>query len=267
LNDLCVQQHGDGQPRALPSFRLCGSCYDRLRRDMQALPRLHASLDAVLAAGSSPRYGSRVTGSSSAPLPINPTVADLRDQIRHDLAWWTRFVAERRGITTRPASRVDRMAAWLGRHVDWIAAHATAAVECPPVVWELAGRARRLLDPNRRLPTGERCRNIIDSGERCTGTITMVQKPDETWIARCSVCGPQEAAPYLRDKIAGRWVTIERVRAYALRVHRLDVTAATIRSWAHRGRIRTTEANGAVWYDLASVETYLKTRRAERMAG
>jgi len=267
-NALCVQTHRDGgQRRALPSQRLCGSCYDRLRHDLEALPRLHADLGGALAAGATPRYGQRVTGGGATPLPINPAVADHRDQIHHDLAWWVCNVADRRGLRTLPTDGVPEICAWLLTHINWIAADQDAARDFPPVVRELAGRARALLDPNRRLPTGERCRMKPDGGDRCSGVITMVQTPEETWTARCSVCGPQEAAPYLRDKIAGRWVTIERVRAYARRAHGVDVAAATIRSWAHRGHIRTTDSHGAVWYDLASVETYLTMRRAEKMAG
>lgn len=262
MNDLCMQdRHGDDRPQALPSLRLCRACYNQLKRDLNALPRLYRELDTVLAAGSSPKYGQRVSGSSTKPLPINPAVADLRDQIKHDLVWWVKYVAERRGITALPDDRVSEISAWLLRHVDWIAAHPDAAVQCPPVVRELAGRARDLLDPNRRLPTGERCRATNNDGERCTGVITMVQKPDETWTARCSVCGPQEAAPYLRDKITGRWVTRERVAAYALRRHGVRIGLDTVRQWAARGHIASTTHGGATWYDLGTVEDYLRRRQ------
>lgn len=259
-SDVCVQPH-DTDRQALPSLRLCRPCHDRLRRDLADLGRLYVELERVLPAGSTPQYGQRVSGSSSRPLPVNPAVADLRDQIRHDLAWWVRYVAERRGITALPDDRIDDIAAWLGRHVDWIAAHETAAAQCPPVIRELTGRARNLLDPNRRLPTGERCRMVTDSGKRCTGTITMVQKPGEIWTAHCSECGPQEAAPYLRDKVAGRWVTRERVAAYALRRHGVRIGLDTVRQWAARGHIASTTHGGATWYDLGTVEDYLRRRQ------
>lgn len=262
MSDLCLTPH-DPTRRALPSIRLCGTCRNGLERDLHALPKLYEDLAQALATTSA--SGQRVTGTSSEPLPINPAVADHRDQIRHDLTWWTLYIADQRGLTL-PAKTVAKMADWLGLHVDWIAAHADAAEQCPPVFRALTGRARALLDPNRRLATGERCRNTPDDAERCTGTITMVQRPDETWEARCGVCGSQEAAPYLHDRLAGRLVTIDRAKAYALRAHGRTVTDATIRSWARRGHIRTTETDGAVWYDLGSIETYLTTRR-ERAAG
>lgn len=206
MNDLCVQPH-DTDRRALPSLRLCAACHDRLRRDLQALPRLHAGLDAALAAGHSPRYGHRVSGSSSAPLPINIAVADLRDQIRHDLAWWTRFVAERRGITALPAPEVAGMAAWLLTHADWIAAHEEAAVDCPPVVRELARRARGLLDPSgaKRIEIGP----CPETG--CGGTLYATVRRDDDprpSVIYCPTCGLEKGAAewrrfgreYLRER-------------------------------------------------------------------
>ncbi len=265
MSDLCVQDHGDEQPRALPSLRLCPGCRSKLRSDLEALPGLYADLETALARGSSPRYGSRVSGSSAEPLPINAAAADHRDQIRHDLVWWVKFVAEERGLAGLPDDRVSEIAAWLGTHVDWIAAHPVAAVECPPVMRGLAARARGLLDPKRRLQTGERCRMTPDGAERCPGVISMVQGSDETWDARCSVCGPQEAAPYMRDRLTGRWVTRERVVAYALRRHGVRIRLDTVRQWAARGHITATSEHGAVWYELGTVEAYLARRHM--MAG
>lgn len=262
MTDICVQPHKQDHT-ALPALRLCTGCYYGLRGAIKALPRLHAQLGTALATGSSPSTGGRVTGSSSEPLPINPAVANHRDQIKHDLTWWTIHVADERGFRL-PADDLREITAWLLRQVDWIAASLPAAEECPPVMMGLAGKARALIDPNRKLKTGERCRLDDDHGDRCGGTVAMVQKPDETWIAHCSECGPQEAAPYLRDTVAGRWVTLERVRAYALRAHGLHVERATIRSWAARGRVQTRNAGTATWYDLGSVHRYLAERERVR---
>jgi len=84
--------------------------------------------------------------------------------------------------------------------------------------------------------------------------------------ARCDTCGPQEAAPYMRARIAGRWVTAERVMAYAASCgHR--VGAAAVRQWAHRGHIVQEEAAGRVWYELGSVEKYLSGRKQREKVG
>ncbi|MCP2339189.1 hypothetical protein [Actinomadura rupiterrae] len=262
-NDLCVTDHGDDERRALPALRLCARCYYDLRFDLDALPRLYDALAEALAVTGG--AGQRVTGSSGHPLPINPAVAGHRDQIRHDLIWWALHVADARGLTL-PESTVRAVAELLAHQVDWIAATLPAAAESPPVFAELVRRARSLLDPVRRLATGERCRSADEDGQRCTGTVSMVLTRAEAWEARCSRCGPQEAAPYLRDTIAGRMVTAERVQTYALRSYGQQVTASTIRSWAHRGHIRSEERGGSVWYDLGSVSRYLAARQG-RMAG
>lgn len=264
MSVLCVLVHDD-DAEALPTLRLCRKHRDGLRRNIERLATMHGDLETVLAHGNSPQYGGRVTGTSSEPLPINAGVADLRDQIRHDLVWWVLFIADQRGLSGLPDDRVSEIAAWLLTHVDWIAGHKVASVECPPVMAGLAGRGRAMLDPNRKLGTGERCRTTDDDGARCDGTIAMVQKPDETWIANCTVCGTQSAAPYLHDKLAGRWVTIERVQAYALRTHGISAEKATIRSWALRGRVQSQSDGDRTWYDLGSVHRYLTER--EKIAG
>lgn len=169
MSDLCVTLH-DGDRRALPGLRLCGSCRDGLERDLHALPRLHAQLGDALATGGTASGSGRVTGSSSAPLPINPAVADWRDQIRHDLVWWCLFVADARGLA-QPENRVGEIAAWLGRHVEWIAGHDAAAQECPSVMRALVGRARALLNPSgaKRITIGA-CHDSTEDGP-CRGTI------------------------------------------------------------------------------------------------
>jgi len=197
LSDLCVLDHGDEDARALPSLRLCPGHRSQLRRDIEALGSLHGDLESVLAHGSSPRYGNRVSGSSAEPLPINPAVADHRDQIRHDLVWWVRYVAEERGLAGLPDSRVSEIAAWLGTHVDWIAAHPVAAVECPPVMRGLVGRARALVAPSgaRRIAIGP-CRDTWN-GEACTGRLwATVRREDDPQpsVIYCDGCGTERGA-------------------------------------------------------------------------
>lgn len=255
--DLCVADHDDDR-RALPSLRLCAGHRDGLEKDLRALPRLHHDLAAILPTGGTGAGSGRVSGSSAEPLPINPGVAELRSQIKHDLVWWVLDVARARGLVDLPEDTVAGCAQWLGRHVDWIAAQPDTAATAPDVFRDLAGRAHAMLDPNRRLKTGERCRVVPEGGERCPGLISMVQASDETWTARCSVCGRQEAAAYLHDKVAGRWVTIERLEAYALRRHGVRVPRATVRSWALRGNIGHRAEGDRVWYELGSVEQRLR---------
>lgn len=207
MSDICVTPHlADLQ--ALPGLRLCTGCHAHLAGDLRALPRLWHDLGNNLATVSSP--GQRVTTTSNHPLPINPAIVDHRDQIRHDLAFWAVFVADARGIST-PANTVTDIATWLGRHVNWIAAQRAAAEECPPVIRELAARARTLLTPSgsRRIKVGP-CQ-IIEAGEPCAGTLyaTVRQEDDPRPSAiYCDVCGfekpPSEwmrfGREYLRER-------------------------------------------------------------------
>jgi hypothetical protein len=123
-----------------------------------------------------------VSGSSSEPLPINTAVADHRDQIRRDLVWWVRFVAEERGLLGLPGDRVGEIAAWLGKHVEWLAAHPVAAAECPPVMRGLVGRARALVAPSgaRRIAIGP-CRGSREGedAQECSGTLWATVRAED----------------------------------------------------------------------------------------
>jgi hypothetical protein len=269
VNDLCVLQHRqdpDRPRRAVDGLWLCQPCRDQLAALLAQLPGLYADLEDALASGGA-STGPAVSGTASEPLPINTAAADHRHQIQHDLVWWAIYVADERGIS-RPLNGEPRSTTvWLTVHLDWLAGNRPAAEELLPVLRQLAGRAWAIIDPDRRLPTGERCRVVDDEGERCNGVVTMIQGADEAWTARCSDCGPQQAVDYLRDGVAGRWVTIERVEAYLLRVHKVRVARATIRSWAARELVQTKTEDDRTWYELATVHKYVTERPKRERIG
>ncbi|GGV34105.1 hypothetical protein GCM10010182_67450 [Actinomadura cremea] len=209
MTDICVQPH-EQEHTALPALRLCTGCYYGLRGHIKALPRLHADLGGALATGGTPGTGARVSGSSSEPLPINTAVADLRDQIRHDLVWWTIFVADERGFKV-PANRVPVIGQWLIRQVDWIAASLPAAEECPPVMKALAGRARAILHPDgaRRIRIGP-CREMLEEGP-CSGTLYATcraeddPRPSRIYCGTCEVeYGPESWRRFGREYLRGQ---------------------------------------------------------------
>ena len=261
--DVCHAPHGH-DARAMDGLYLCEGCVNGIRRNLTRLPHLYEQLAEMHTAPTGDGSG-RVSGTPETRLPINPAVADWRHQIVHDLVWWCVYVADERGISTPADPYPDVTAAWLLTHVEWIAARREDAETLPPLLRSLTGRAGALLDPVRRYPTGERCRTEND-GERCPGAITTSTDHEGLLTARCDRCGPQDVAPYLRDNVRGRWVTVERVLDYATgRGHR--VGAATVRQWAHRGHIVQEEAEGRVWYSLASVEEYLSGRKQREKVG
>lgn len=256
------RHHPDRPRRAMDGLYLCCGCRAQLGDLLNDLPGLYAQLESRLASGGI-STGPAVSGSASEPLPINPGVADHRHQIHHDLVWWCIYTADEFGVDRPATDDPGTTTAFLARYIDHLAANRPAAEELLPVLRQLAGRARAIIDPDRTLTTGERCRAVGEDGERCDGSIAMRQRWDETWMAWCSACGAQEAADYLHDGIAQRWVTIERVEAYVLRVHRLRVARATIRSWAARERVQSKTERDKTWYELGSVNRYLTKRHTK----
>lgn len=258
--DICVATHKhdpDRQRRALDGLYLCGGCRDHLEQLVAEMPARYADLGRALAGGSG-GGDQRVSGSASEPLPINPAAAEHRKHIEGCLASWCKLVADERGIQPPAGPQVQRTAPWLTVHIDWCAGHRWVD-EMLEELRGLAGRARGIVNPDRRLPTGERCRMVDKDGQRCDGTITMRQG-DAAWRAWCSVCGSQLPAAYMQDSVDGRWVTIERVEAYVLRVHGMRVARATIRSWASREHVQVKTERDKTWYELATVERYLTER-------
>lgn len=87
-----------------------------------------------------------VVHSAEVPLPVPDSIAELRSQIRHDLARWVaRHAADG---STRPPARDSEpavLAGWLAIHRDWAAAQ-TWAGEYVAVLSELRASARRLID-------------------------------------------------------------------------------------------------------------------------
>lgn len=210
MSDLCVTEHGDERPEALPGLRLCRHCRRTLERDLIALPGLWDRLGDHLAPGSTGSGSGRVSGTSSAPLPINPAVAELRDQIRHDLVTWAVLVSDERGLEL-PANTVPAIGAWLGRHVEWIAGHAAAAVECPPVMRELAARAHSVLNPSgaKRIAIGP-CRETVDDAP-CDGTLYATVRAEDDprpSVIYCGACrveyGTETWRRFGREYLRGR---------------------------------------------------------------
>lgn len=257
--DTCLAPHRrdpDRPRRAVDGGYICPGHLTGLRRDIAALPGLHDALADQQAHGHG-SAGQRVSGSPGRPMPISPALAAHRDRIRATLVSWCLMVMDERDLEG-PADTVPAMAAWLERHTLWLACHSGVAVEVVSEIRGVTGRARRLLEPPpTRLETGERCK-VVQDGERCEGTVTLLVSLDEEWTASCDTCGPQEPAPYLRDRLPGRMVNVERVRTYVRRQYRQEVSAATVRSWLARGHI---QGEGG-WYDLGSVERYLSGRTA-----
>lgn len=107
-----------------------------------------------------------VVHSAEVPLPVPDSLAELRSQIRHDLAFWAACHA-RDGGTRMPATgEPAQLAAWLAIYRDWAAAQNWAGVYVN-VLQELRASARRLID----LPRAPRVPVAPCPEHGCDGTL------------------------------------------------------------------------------------------------
>jgi len=100
--------------RPAPDATLCPLCTKQLGEWLASIPAwLHELNVARFATASTQRLG-RIRGGET-PLPCRIDIAQLVDQLRHDLEWWSRHVA--RKTRENPPTR-SRAAIWLAqRHV------------------------------------------------------------------------------------------------------------------------------------------------------
>lgn len=182
----CRHREAAGQAAypAVPGSRLCRSCRERLVRELRRLPALHEECARRLDM-SADRERDRVSGGSLPGLPLNAAAVEARSAIVSVLASWSAAVAQERGVAA-PGRVVERLAEFLLRHADWLAAH-PAAGEFSQEVARLARRAARVIDPgsSRRLAIGD----CVEDG--CPGRLTAAVRPDQPDVPAeitCDAC-------------------------------------------------------------------------------
>ena len=143
----CRQRHETGRVRrrVLAGSRLCGACWNEFAGGLESLPGLYNECGRRLGGFDRPR--GNAAGSGPTPgMPFNAAAADVRARILSVLGSWSGMVAEERRVTA-PERSVGAVVTFLGRHVDWIAAH-PAAAEATDEVAQLVRAARRVAYPN-----------------------------------------------------------------------------------------------------------------------
>ncbi|MFF2703440.1 hypothetical protein ACFVUQ_34390 [Streptomyces cyaneofuscatus] len=160
---------------------LCLSCRDRLVRELRELPALYEECARRLDI-SADRERDRVSGGSLPGLPLNTAAVEARSAIVSVLASWSAAVAQERGIAAPPRV-VARLAGFLLRHAQWLAAH-TAAGELSREVAQLGRDAARVmgLGANRRLAIGD----CVEEG--CLGRLTATVRPDQPGVPAQIAC-------------------------------------------------------------------------------
>ncbi|MFD4340652.1 hypothetical protein ACFWPP_26165 [Streptomyces anulatus] len=197
----CRRREAAGQAArlAVSGTVLCLPCRERLARELRQLPALFEECARRLDF-SADRERDRVSGGSLPGLPLNTAAVEARSAIVSVLASWSAAVAQERGVAA-PTRVVARLAGFLLRHIEWLAAHA-AAGELSREVAQLARGAARVVGPgpNRRLPIG----GCVEDG--CTGRLTATVRPDQPAVPAEIICDVSAEHRWLGHQ----WVQLSR---------------------------------------------------------
>lgn len=150
------------------------------------LARLYSNLADRLAGITT---GEKIRGGTKtdAPEPAPDPVAELRSQIRHDLAYWvTEHIEHGNPIAPERDAHPAILTAWLAIRLDWAAAQPWAGTYAN-VLGELLARGRRLID----LPTTPRMSAGICPEHGCGGTLWSTIHPPRLPVIRCEDCGTE----------------------------------------------------------------------------
>ncbi len=127
---ICVRCHTLLRPAGTSAHRsdataLCAACFSALDTHLARIPRLYAEMEQFLAP-STARAVVRVSGGSpTATLPVRHQVVQARTTLRSTLSTWSALVTDERGVTA-PPREIQPMAAFLRRHLTWLAHHPAA---------------------------------------------------------------------------------------------------------------------------------------------
>ncbi|WP_156754867.1 hypothetical protein [Actinokineospora pegani] len=169
----CAARHcpGGGRGLAIAGLLLCAPCARSVEHKLVGLPGAHER--AVRALNAAMPTAERVSGGRMPGIPMNFTAVEARARVVEVLASWSQLVVDERGIGA-PARSIPAMAAFLARHLRWLAAH-PAAGDFADEVGEAHSWVDRVMRPVRakRVPLG-RC-----PVRECAGEITAsLRAPD-----------------------------------------------------------------------------------------
>jgi hypothetical protein len=123
---------------------LCAPCQERLDRQLALLPRVYGELEVALVPA--PDSGDRETGTARPGIPLNGPAVEARAAVRGALASWADLIVEGRTVRL-PLRTVPALAAFLRRHLGWLAAH-PAAEDAATEIGEVLREALRTLRPH-----------------------------------------------------------------------------------------------------------------------
>ncbi|NTW39925.1 MAG: hypothetical protein HGA44_08535, partial [Cellulomonadaceae bacterium] len=246
----------------------------------RVVPGLATSLDAAVRGEL--RFGSPSPGSrpADAPLPYAPAAAAARDELVRVLREQADAIAAVRGLH-RPLDTLTALARWLAPQVEWLRDRSDGAARIEAMV-EAIVSARRHVEHrvDGRHYRGQCTATVVpDDGEPAVCGASLYVS-DGAVTVECRDCGatydPAGRRVELLTSAREQLVTATQA-ARALRGLGVTVTASTVRSWVHRGRLAprasvvgvTSLASqyrlGDVW-DLAEAEGIRRAQRVRALA-
>jgi hypothetical protein len=249
---------GENPRRKTAGAQLCPGCGSDLAADLAAIPGLYEECGRVLDGIRGPRE--KTTGGGLPGLPFNTAAAEARSAIVGILVSWCALVAEER-IVTAPRRNVRALAAFLARHVHWLAAHA-AASDVSREVAKVARQARWAArgDYVRHVRVG-RC---VESG--CAGDLVTAVRPAGANGTADIVCRSDPSHRWAGHE----WLRLSRRLSAAsppaqwltpAEVSRLwDIPLGSVYRLASERRWRRQSRSGRAYYHAADVEKALRGR-------
>ncbi|NUR02423.1 MAG: hypothetical protein HOY79_39570 [Streptomyces sp.] len=177
---------------------LCVPCQERLDRQLALLPRVYGELEVALVPA--PDSGDRLTGTARPGIPLNGPAVEARADIRGTLASWADLMVEGRNVRL-PLRTVPALAAFLRRHLGWLAVH-PAAEDAATEIDELLRRSLAIARPrhDRHIPVGP-C--LVAA---CRGRLTAVARDPGTALPSAVECDTDPAHTWPPE----RWRSLHR---------------------------------------------------------
>lgn len=119
-DQLCTIAHRDGRDRlAADGIYLCQGHAKALPENLRELGRLHDDLAQNLVKNGAPTE--RRSKSEAIGIGLNPTVVQIRDAIKNELAGWARIVCEDRDVHYVGDDTTASVVRFLITHATWLA--------------------------------------------------------------------------------------------------------------------------------------------------
>jgi hypothetical protein len=265
---------------------ICGPCGSRLAKDLAAVVAIAGEAWTTIARQAANGAGSG--RSAEKPLPFSWEAADATDSASNVLITWARHIAEERGIPWMPPPSVQGPLC-ANRACRGCASIAASRRRLHPMSW-IARWLREQLDwlRHRREATEafdelhDACRLLVRTVDRppvrwyagpCDGcTLDLYAMPGAAKV-RCRECGTDhdaEARKMWLLECAEDLLAHAALVAKALTALGYPVAEATVRSYAHRGRIleKGRDEQARALYRVGDVLELVRDneRRRERVA-